>query len=57
MASVSQEWKQRGFLKVHVKSNLQVVYVHMGLNVKRSFKTFSERRSLVTKKLNNFIWI
>jgi len=57
MTSVGQEWKQRDFLKVHVKSNIHVVYVHMSLTVKRGFKTFSERRSFVTKKLNNFIWI
>jgi len=55
MTSVGQEWKQRDFLKVHVKSNIHVVYVHMSLTVKRGFKTFSERRSFVTKKLNNFI--
>jgi len=42
MASVGQEWKERGFLKVHVKSNLQVVYVHIRLNVKRSVQHRNE---------------
>jgi hypothetical protein len=55
MASVGREWKQRGFLKVHVKSNKQVFYVNMRLTVRRSFKTFSEGRRLITKKLTNFI--
>jgi len=55
MASVGKEWKQRGFLKVHVKSNLHLVYVHIRLNAKRSFKIFSEGRRFVTKKLTNVI--
>jgi hypothetical protein len=46
MALVVQGWKLRGSLKVHVKSNIQMGYVHISLTVKRSFNRFLKEEDL-----------